>query len=126
MELNKRFMIAYEHFKDEPRVQKLKESVSKYNRAIRDLGLRDHQVYSFILALFFLGFLTATKVPRAKQASWKTLGLLGYRLGLLIFWSILTLPGVILNGPIFILASVLSKKKAKGVFFNYANLIICL
>ncbi|PAV23717.1 glycerol-3-phosphate O-acyltransferase [Pyrrhoderma noxium] len=95
VELNKRFMIAYEHFKDEPRVQKLKESVSKYNRAIRDLGLRDHQV------------------PRAKQASWKTLGLLGYRLGLLIFWSVLTLPGVILNGPIFILASVLSKKKAK-------------
>ncbi|KAI5124541.1 hypothetical protein M0805_003063 [Coniferiporia weirii] len=95
VELNKRFLEAYQHFKDEPRVQKLKENVFKYNRAVRDLGLRDHQV------------------PRAKPASWKTLGLLAYRLGLLIVWSILALPGVILNGPIFILASVISRKKAR-------------
>ncbi|THH06772.1 hypothetical protein EW145_g3859 [Phellinidium pouzarii] len=95
VELNKRFLEAYQHFKDEPRIQKLKESVIKYNRAVRDLGLRDHQV------------------PRAKPASWKTLGLLTYRLGLLIVWSIFALPGVILNGPIFILASILSRQKAK-------------
>ncbi|EJD05900.1 glycerol-3-phosphate O-acyltransferase [Fomitiporia mediterranea MF3/22] len=95
VELNKRFLEAYMHFKDDPRVQKLKENVLKYNRSVRDLGLRDHQV------------------PRAKPASWKTLGLLGYRLGLLIVWSLLALPGVILNGPIFILASVISRKKAK-------------
>ena len=29
-------------------------------------------------------------------------------------WAILALPGVILNGPIFILASIISRKKAKG------------
>lgn len=29
-------------------------------------------------------------------------------------WSTLALPGVILNGPIFILASIISRKKAKG------------
>ncbi|KAH8117421.1 glycerol-3-phosphate O-acyltransferase [Phellopilus nigrolimitatus] len=95
VELNKRFLEAYQHFKDDPRIQKLKQNVFKYNRAVRDLGLRDHQV------------------PRAKPASWKTLGLLGYRLGLLIVWSILALPGVILNGPIFIPASIISRKKAK-------------
>jgi len=95
VELNKRFLEAYRHFHDEPRVVKLKEKVLKYNRAIRNLGLRDHQV------------------PRAKKASWKTLGLLAYRLTLLILWSLLALPGVILNAPIFILASVLSRKKAK-------------
>lgn len=44
VELNKRFLEAYQHFKDEPRVQKLKTDVMKYNRAVRDLGLRDHQV----------------------------------------------------------------------------------
>ena len=54
------------------------------------------------------------KVPRAKRANWKTLGLLLYRVGLLSVWSTFALPGVILNGPIFLMASILSKKKAQG------------
>ncbi|KIY50875.1 glycerol-3-phosphate O-acyltransferase [Fistulina hepatica ATCC 64428] len=62
VELNRRLLEGYEHFKDEQRVQKLKRDVLKYNRLLRDLGLRDHQV------------------PRAKRATWKTLGLLLYRL----------------------------------------------
>jgi glycerol-3-phosphate O-acyltransferase / dihydroxyacetone phosphate acyltransferase len=53
-------------------------------------------------------------VPRAQRANWKTLGLLLYRVGLLGVWSTFALPGVILNGPIFLIASILSKKKAKG------------
>ncbi|KAF8136325.1 glycerol-3-phosphate O-acyltransferase, partial [Boletus edulis] len=86
VELNRRFLEGY----------KLGSDVLKYNRLLRDLGLRDHQV-----------------VPRAKKASWKTLGLLLYRFALLMVWSTLALPGVILNGPMFIVASVISKKKAK-------------
>ena len=46
VELNKRFLEGYMHFKDEPKVQKLRTDVLKYNRLIRDLGLRDHQVGS--------------------------------------------------------------------------------
>jgi hypothetical protein len=42
--LNRRLLEGYGHFKDEPRVQKLREDVLKYNRLVRDLGLRDHQV----------------------------------------------------------------------------------
>ncbi|KAG2111508.1 uncharacterized protein F5147DRAFT_744689 [Suillus discolor] len=95
VELNRRFLKGYTHFKDEPRVQKLRTDVLKYNRLIRDLGIRDHQV------------------PRAQKASWKTLGLLVYRLVLLIIWTSLALPGVILNGPMFILASIISRQKAK-------------
>ncbi|OCH95524.1 glycerol-3-phosphate O-acyltransferase [Obba rivulosa] len=95
VELNKRFLEGYLHFKDEPKVQKLREDVLKYNRLVRDLGLRDHQV------------------PRAQKASWKTLGLLTYRLLLLMTWAVLALPGVILNGPIFLTASIISRKKAK-------------
>jgi len=95
VELNRRFLEGYNHFKDEPRVQKLREDVIKYNRLLRDLGLRDHQV------------------PVAKKASYKTLGLLLYRIGLLLAWSLLALPGTILNSPMFILASILSRKKAK-------------
>lgn len=44
VELNRRFLEAYVHFKDEPRVEKLRKDVLKYNRLVRDLGLRDHQV----------------------------------------------------------------------------------
>lgn len=44
VELNKRFLYAYQKFKDEPRVQQLKGKVLKYNRLVHDLGLRDHQV----------------------------------------------------------------------------------
>ncbi|KAI0341694.1 glycerol-3-phosphate O-acyltransferase [Trametopsis cervina] len=95
VELNKRFLAAYQQFKDEPRVQKLKIDVLKYSRLVRDLGLRDHQV------------------PGARKASWKALGLLCYRLLLLAVWTVFALPGVILNGPIFLTASIMSKKKAK-------------
>ncbi|KAH9946190.1 glycerol-3-phosphate O-acyltransferase [Epithele typhae] len=95
VELNKRLLAGYMHFKDEPRVQKLRTDVLRYNRLLRDLGLRDHQV------------------PRAQKAGWKSLGLLLYRLGLLGVWTILALPGVVLNGPIFITASIISRKKAK-------------
>ena len=44
MQLNKRFLESYQVFKDEPRVQQLREDVVRYNRRLRDLGIRDHQV----------------------------------------------------------------------------------
>lgn len=97
VELNKRFVQAYLQFKDEPQIQKLKNDILKYSRLVRDLGLRDHQV------------------PGARKASWRTFGLLCYRVLLLTVWGILALPGVILNGPIFLTASNMSKKKAKGM-----------
>ncbi|KAF9451058.1 glycerol-3-phosphate O-acyltransferase [Macrolepiota fuliginosa MF-IS2] len=95
VELNRRLLEGYIHFKDEARVQKLRTDVLKYNRLLRDLGLRDHQV------------------PRATKASWKTLSLLTYRIILLAVWTLLALPGTILNAPMFIIASVLSRQKAK-------------
>lgn len=113
MELNRRLLEGYNHFKDEPRVQKLREDVLKYNRMIRDLGLRDHQVRVLCQSLPHLPYLRL-KVPRAQKAGWKALGLLTYRLGLLAFWTVLALPGTVLNAPILILASIISRKKAKG------------
>ncbi|KAI0704342.1 hypothetical protein BC835DRAFT_1403961 [Cytidiella melzeri] len=95
VELNKRFLQAYQQFKDESKVQSLKQDVLKYSRLVRDLGLRDHQV------------------PGARKGSWKTFGLLCYRLLLLTVWTVFALPGVILSGPIFLTASIMSKKKAK-------------
>ena len=46
MQLNKRFLESYQVFKDEPRVQQLREDVVRYNRRLLDLGIRDHQVGS--------------------------------------------------------------------------------
>ena len=106
VELNRRMLEGYEHFKDEPRVQALRADVLKYNRLVRDLGLRDHQV------------------PRAEKASWKTLGLLGYRLLLLLVWTVLALPGTVLNGPVFIIASYMSRKKQRGRCFCSSELVV--
>lgn len=53
VELNKRLLEGYVHFKDEPRVQKLRTGVLKYNRLVRDLGLRDHQVCAKTQSMFW-------------------------------------------------------------------------
>ncbi|KAI6118381.1 hypothetical protein F5141DRAFT_1290382 [Pisolithus sp. B1] len=98
VELNRHFLKGYTHFKDEPRVQKLKADVLEYNRLLRDLGLRDHQV------------------PQAKKATWKTLSLLLYRSLLLLIWGVLALPGTVLNGPVIVLVSVISRRKAQEAF----------
>ncbi|CAK5277709.1 unnamed protein product, partial [Mycena citricolor] len=95
VELNRRLLEGYVHFKDEPQIQRVRKEVLKYNRLVRDLGLRDHQV------------------PRAQRALWKTLGLLLYRICLLLVWTTFALPGAILNAPIFILATSISRRKAK-------------
>lgn len=95
VELNRRFIIGYLKFKDDPRIQQLKADVLRYNKMLGWAGLRDHQV------------------ERATRAGWRSLGLLFYRLGLLVMWGTMALPGVILNSPIIILAKIISRKKAK-------------
>ncbi|KAJ9477864.1 Glycerol-3-phosphate O-acyltransferase 1 [Pseudozyma hubeiensis] len=93
--LNRKFIMGYLQFKDEPRVVKLRDEVLRYNKKLRYAGLRDHQV------------------ERATRAGWRSLGLLAYRLGLLGLWGGLALPGAVLNSPIIILAKIISHKKAK-------------
>jgi glycerol-3-phosphate O-acyltransferase/dihydroxyacetone phosphate acyltransferase len=130
VELNRRFLEGYTHFKDEHRVKALRENVLKYNRLLRDLGIRDHQVWTLLSAVWLFEAYGIRQVPRAERALWKTLGLLFYRSGLLLAWTLLALPGVIINGPIFITASIMSKKKAKGCIFELPStfllLMVCL
>jgi len=95
VQLNRRFIEGYLHFEDEPRIQALKQRVLAYNKQLRALGLRDHQVEG------------------ATRVAWKSFALLVYRTGLLITWATFALPGVILNAPIFIVASYMSAKKAR-------------
>ncbi|GAA6064453.1 hypothetical protein JCM10212_005202 [Sporobolomyces blumeae] len=95
VELNKRFIVGYEVYKDEPRVKELERKVKEYNTLLRYLGLKDHQV------------------DRVGRPRWRSFFLVMYRLGLLSAWGILALPGVVLNSPIFIAAKIISHKKAK-------------
>ncbi|WVQ82544.1 hypothetical protein IAT38_004673 [Cryptococcus sp. DSM 104549] len=95
VELSKRLMEGYLTYKDEPKIIDLRQKVISYNRLLRDMGIADHQV------------------ERASNRSAKSAVLLVYRTGLLIWWSMLALPGAILHAPIFILAKVISIQKAK-------------
>ncbi|WOO85271.1 putative acyltransferase [Vanrija pseudolonga] len=95
VQLSKYFMEGYLHYQHEPGIIELRERVLKYNRLLRDMGIADHQV------------------ERASNRSIQSLLLLLYRTGLLLWWGLLSLPGVILHAPVFILAKVISHKKAK-------------
>lgn len=95
VELNRRLVQGYTHFKDDPRVAKLKTSVADYNRQLRLLGIRDHQVeyakFSFVEV--FITFI--------------------YRLLKLFIMSIGTLPGLLLFAPVFVATKVISRKKSQ-------------
>ncbi|AAW42180.1 glycerol-3-phosphate O-acyltransferase, putative [Cryptococcus deneoformans JEC21] len=95
VELSKRMMEGYLTYKDEPKIIDLRQKVIAYNRLLRDMGIADHQV------------------ERASSRSIKSLLLLVYRVGLLLWWSILALPGALLHAPVFILAKLISIQKAK-------------
>lgn len=108
VELSKRMMEGYLTYKDEPKIIDLRQKVIAYNRLLRDMGIADHQV------------------ERASSRSIKSLLLLVYRVGLLLWWSILALPGALLHAPVFILAKVISIQKAKGALSSLFSLLSLL
>lgn len=95
VELNRRFVEGYNHFKDDPRVIKLRNAVLEYNRKLRDLGIRDHQVQG------------------AKIEPLSVLGKLLYRSLKVTILGWAALPGIVLFGPVFIATKVISHRKAK-------------
>ncbi|KAJ1655922.1 Glycerol-3-phosphate/dihydroxyacetone phosphate acyltransferase [Dispira simplex] len=95
VELTRRFVKGYMIFKDNPAVQEIRERLAVYNQDLIYYGLRDHQV------------------PRMTLNRADALVLLGWRLAWFCIMAMLALPGVVLNGPIFIAAKLISKKKAK-------------
>ncbi|CCF59458.1 hypothetical protein KAFR_0H00490 [Kazachstania africana CBS 2517] len=98
LEINRRLLVGYSTFKDEPRIIHLKNAVSKYNDTLYSMNLKDHQV------------------EQLKTSSLETIRciiVLLTRLATLYLFFILSLPGSVLFTPIFITAHVYSKKKAK-------------
>ncbi|KAJ5899155.1 hypothetical protein N7495_003899 [Penicillium taxi] len=95
VELNRRLVKGYAHFKDDPRIVSMRQSIVSYNKQLRILGIRDHQV------------------AYAKFSIIQVIATLIYRLVKLALLAIGTLPGLILFAPVFVATKYLSIKKSK-------------
>ncbi|KAH8201427.1 hypothetical protein TruAng_004427 [Truncatella angustata] len=95
VELNRKLSKGFSKFKDDSRVNNLFDNLRKYNRELRYLGLKDHQLES-----------TKRSLP-------KVIWLLLTRTIQLVLLSIGTIPGLILFAPIFAVTKYISIQKAK-------------
>ena len=95
VELTRRLIQGYNHYKDDPRIVNLKKSVGAYNKKLSLLGVRDHQIE---YAQF--------SIPRVVFT-------LIYRVGKLVVLSSAVLPGLMLFTPIFAASKLISNKKSK-------------
>jgi glycerol-3-phosphate O-acyltransferase/dihydroxyacetone phosphate acyltransferase len=95
VELNRRLVQGYERYKEDPRIIELKKEVTVYNRKLRALGLRDHQVQV------------------AKMHPIVAFGIFCFRLAKLVFLSALVIPGTALFSLVFISTKLISLAKAR-------------
>ncbi|TVY87716.1 putative acyltransferase [Lachnellula willkommii] len=95
VELNRRLVKGYTHYKDDPRIVSLKKSVNDYNKQLHYMNLRDHQV------------------EYARYSIPKVIFLLFYRLGKISVLSIGVLPGLVLFAPVFVASKIISIKKSR-------------
>ncbi|EPE10682.1 glycerol-3-phosphate o-acyltransferase 1 [Ophiostoma piceae UAMH 11346] len=94
VELNRRLAMGFDKYKDDERVRKVQAAVNDYNRQLRYLNIRDHQV------------------TYARMPWWKVVALFIFRIGQLFVLSIAVLPGLILFSPIFVATKLYSRRKA--------------
>jgi glycerol-3-phosphate O-acyltransferase/dihydroxyacetone phosphate acyltransferase len=95
VELNRRLIAGYNHYKDDPSIIHLRDAVTAYNKRLNELGLKDHQVE------------TASMSPQ------KVIFKLFYRSFKLLFLLLGSLPGLILFSPVFVATKIISRMKAK-------------
>ncbi|KAI8337445.1 hypothetical protein BC941DRAFT_425280 [Chlamydoabsidia padenii] len=94
VDLNRRFLIGYNLFKHEPRVEEIHQRVLAYNQLLKYHGIRDHQVCKTDLGGKY------------------TFVLLMKRCLILVLLTLCGFPGAILNLPVIVVAKVISQKKA--------------
>jgi len=100
VELNRRFLIGWTQFKDDPRVIELARKIRAYNQTLKYFGIRDHQV---------------EKTSTAALHAAKTLVV---RVIELLLLASIGLPVTILNSPIILLAIYISQIKQKEALAN--------
>jgi glycerol-3-phosphate O-acyltransferase/dihydroxyacetone phosphate acyltransferase len=98
VELNRRLVKGYTQYEHDPRVVELKKAVHDYNRKLRALGIKDHQVEWGNVR---------------ERPWWIIMGTLFYRLGEILILSIGTLPGLALFWPVFVTTKIISVRKSK-------------
>jgi glycerol-3-phosphate O-acyltransferase/dihydroxyacetone phosphate acyltransferase len=97
VDLNRRFLIGYNFFKDDPKVIELQQKVLAYNQLLKYHGIKDHQV-----------------LKTQSNYGLRMLYLLIKRVFILTLLALLAFPGGILNLPVVIVATIISEKKANG------------
>ncbi|KAF2271511.1 glycerol-3-phosphate acyltransferase Sct1 [Westerdykella ornata] len=98
VEMNRRLIAGYTNYKDDVQVIQLRKAVLDYNRKLRALGIKDHQL----------------EWGDAEHRSWwLALLTLVYRVGQLITLGIATLPSLALFWPVFVTTKVISVKKQR-------------
>ena len=98
IELNRRLLAGYTQYKKEPQVVQLTEAVAAYNRELRALGVKDHQV----------------EWGNIQQRSWwMILGTLVYRVIELSTLCLGVLPSLLLFWPVFVTTKIISVRKQR-------------
>ncbi|KAG7664757.1 SCT1 [[Candida] subhashii] len=101
VEMNRRLVMGYNQFKDEPKVQEVKNKVLEYNNFLKSLALPDHDVES------------------CKESNqFVVIPLLIVRIIRLIVLFILALPGATLFSPVFLSTKIISRQKQKEALAN--------
>ncbi|CDR38833.1 CYFA0S02e06634g1_1 [Cyberlindnera fabianii] len=95
VEINRRLVKGYQHYKDEPRIIELRKKILKYNQKLKGMHLPDHDVED------------------AKVDYLRNTGVLIYRIIKLMFMAVLALPGILLFTPVFITGKMYSNKKKR-------------
>ncbi|KAI8336207.1 hypothetical protein BC941DRAFT_428598 [Chlamydoabsidia padenii] len=95
VDLNRRFLLGYRFFKDDPSYKELENKIKAYNNHLKYFGLYDHQVER-----------TATTVYLAAPV-------LIARMVRLFFFVLLGFPSLLMNAPTMILAHFITTKKQK-------------
>lgn len=98
IELNRRLLKGYTLFKNEPKVVRLSKEVLAYERQLKALGIKDHQVEWGDVR---------------RRPWWLTLPTLLYRSGELVTLAVGTLPSLALFWPVFVIARVISHRKQR-------------
>lgn len=96
VELNRRFIKGYLKYRNDHRIELLRQSILDYNNLLLAFGIKDHQVKNTQIDTF------------------TSLVQLIFHLSVLIIFGLVSLPGFIINSPALYLISSISKRKAKA------------
>lgn len=96
VEMNRRLMRGYQQYADRPDVRALKDAVSEYNNLLMRMELHDHQVEA---------------LSQSNRVA--VFGQFLRKLSQMIVFLGLSMPGVVMFLPIFVVARLISRKKAR-------------